>query len=646
MASSCGFSCCRFGSRRVLCSLAAIAAVSSLVSNRAFGAANETSKAEAERLVATAMQAEINGDIARSFTLLHDAVRVDPDNRLARAQLGEVKVDGKWTTIEEAQRRAAADPLQNEYYERRKAAGQSAQGQLTLARWCRKNNLNEEAEFHWSNVLCLDPKNEEALHALDLRWQKGRLVSRTQIVQDKDQLKEAKRASERWASKLVKWRRAVTGYDAAARDVALSEIRSIGANDAIPSLEDVTLGRDVNDPHHADECQAIALAFVDALEKMQGQPATVSLARHAVFAPGDKVRALAIAKLKPRDQHDFVPMLVDGLGMPIESSFSLTTGPDGSVHYLRSLYREGPESDWSWESRRQAVQHDLGGRNVIYDTYTGKVNADLPTESAVVVASKKTAVAAKYQSKYRDDAVVTEQKIANANQTIETINARIVPVLVGTTGKDFGDNPKAWWDWWRTQNEYYASDHPVNRGYDAKVDHYTYGLPSKSLVSSAPPPPPVKYSSHSCFAKGTLVWTKTGTRPIETIENGDLVLAQDVNTGELKYRPVIGRTVRPPSPIVKISFAKEDVLATKGHPFWITGVGWRMAKEVADGDVLHGVSGSSTIRSVKTVGEAEAYNLIVADFNTYFVGESGILVHDNTPRNPTQAIMPGYLATK
>ena len=36
-----------------------------------------------------------------------------------------------------------------------------------------------------------------------------------------------------------------------------------------------------------------------------------------------------------------------------------------------------------------------------------------------------------------------------------------------------------------------------------------------------------------------------------------------------------------------------------------------------------------------------AYNLIVADFNSYFVGEHGILVHDNTPRRPTAAAVPG-----
>ena len=41
---------------------------------------------------------------------------------------------------------------------------------------------------------------------------------------------------------------------------------------------------------------------------------------------------------------------------------------------------------------------------------------------------------------------------------------------------------------------------------------------------------------------------------------------------------------------------------------------------------------------------SETYNLVIADFNTYFVGESGILVHDNTARRPTQAVVPGLTA--
>jgi len=51
------------------------------------------------------------------------------------------------------------------------------------------------------------------------------------------------------------------------------------------------------------------------------------------------------------------------------------------------------------------------------------------------------------------------------------------------------------------------------------------------------------------------------------------------------------------------------------------------------------------VAAIESTDEAEAYNLIVADFNTYFVGKGGILVHDNTPRRPTRATVPG-LASK
>jgi hypothetical protein len=282
--------------------------------------------------------------------------------------------------------------------------------------------------------------------------------------------------------------------------------------------------------------------------------------------------------------------------------------------------------------------------------YTNNVAPGPNTESPVVTRARKVNLASLNQRRYSNDAAANEAKVARANEQVETLNSRIVPVLEGTTGKALGDNPKAWWDWWRDQNEYYAeSSHDVDRYYYSDTSDYYYPLPGTYLINTEPSKPiptverPRYPRKRSCFAKGTLVWTKTGTRPIETIENGDLVLAQDVDTGELKYRPVIGLSVRPPSPIVNVSLGNESILATKGHPFWVAGAGWRMAKEMADGDVLHSVSGSTTIKKVEPSGEAEAYNLIVADFNTYFVGQHGFLVHDNTPRRPTQALLPGIL---
>ena len=37
----------------------------------------------------------------------------------------------------------------------------------------------------------------------------------------------------------------------------------------------------------------------------------------------------------------------------------------------------------------------------------------------------------------------------------------------------------------------------------------------------------------------------------------------------------------------------------------------------------------------------QTYNLVVADFNTYFVGPEKILTHDVTERRPTRSIVPG-----
>lgn len=38
---------------------------------------------------------------------------------------------------------------------------------------------------------------------------------------------------------------------------------------------------------------------------------------------------------------------------------------------------------------------------------------------------------------------------------------------------------------------------------------------------------------------------------------------------------------------------------------------------------------------------APTYNLVVADFHTYFVGKSGILSHDVLPPKPTNKLVPG-----
>lgn len=582
----------------------------------------------AQRLVESARQAELDGNTARHFALLREALRVAPDYQLARWQLGQMQVDGDWMTVEEAQRRAAADPQQSEYRELRKAHGESPQGQLALARWCRKNKLNEEARFHWASVLSVDPANEEALRAVDMRWQDGRLLTREEIAQQKAQLRELNRAIKSWGPAIAKWRRAVSGGDAAKREAALDEIRALTTTAVIPALEQVTLGPRAGEKKHAKESTDISLVVVDALEKMPEQAATESLVRHAVLSAIPEARAAAIERLKPRPQHDYVPHLLSGLAMPIESLFNVITDSDGSVHYRHALYQEGLTADWSMHASHGAWQH-FAPDPVTLPGEGGDAMTLRQANRLFLKAQRMGENAARYEREFGAKAVAVEVQVAQRNRATALLNDRIVPVLVQTTGEDF-DNPRKWWDWWQTYNEYYSpEERPVYERHYVDVDHHYY-------------PPPTMMS---CFAKGTLVWTKTGQQPIETIELGELVLAQNVDTGELTYKPVIGRTVRPPSEILKLSFGGEELRTTRGHPFWVAGVGWRMARELGDAAVLHGVSRSPRVEAVESSGQEEAYNLVVAEFNTYFVGESGVLVHDNTPRRPTRATVPG-LASK
>jgi hypothetical protein len=57
-----------------------------------------------------------------------------------------------------------------------------------------------------------------------------------------------------------------------------------------------------------------------------------------------------------------------------------------------------------------------------------------------------------------------------------------------------------------------------------------------------------------------------------------------------------------------------------------------------------GVSVAKSLVRAALQAEINAHNLVVADFNTYFVGQAKILVHDNQPRSPTRAVVPGYVA--
>ena len=102
-------------------------------------------------------------------------------------------------------------------------------------------------------------------------------------------------------------------------------------------------------------------------------------------------------------------------------------------------------------------------------------------------------------------------------------------------------------------------------------------------------------------------------------------------------------TIRQPSPLLELTIDNDVIETTLGHPFWVNGHGWKMAKLLKVGDIIHAVDGAKRVQQIEAMPRPkQAFNLIVQCNANYFVGDAcRVLVHDNTYRNPTPSVVPG-----
>jgi hypothetical protein len=339
---------------------------------------------------------------------------------------------------------------------------------------------------------------------------------------------------------------------------------------------------------------------------------TQTLARHALLATSDEVRHAAAAHLTNRPQAEVVPLLLDCLAAPIESRFDIRITPSGRTAYVHELEVEGREADEVLEISKESV--------------VTQQRSQSPPEQRLYAARRHLQAIYRRENSvrsYQHQAMTIERQVASANEFRREVNERAFALLRQITGKSLEDDPQAWWKEWQQASGYEEAPYRPTHYYRDSDSDYWRLLPNSSPLS--------------CFLAGTPVWTKTGQQAIETLEPGDLVLCQDIASGELLFRPVLETTLRDPTPMFDIATSGEVITATEGHPFWIPGKGWRMAKELATGDRLLTVNGPIKIESVTAAPNREAYNLIVAEHANYFVGTKGMLVHDNTPRTPAEA---------
>lgn len=496
-----------------------------------------------------------------------------------------------------------------------------------MAQWCRQSGLDVQQAAHWQRVLQWEPDNALARAALGHRRAEGGWVTPEQVSLAHAEA-VALRASLRIHGKnLLQLTREMLQGSQAERQRAVDKFLAIDSIDAVPAVAAV----------FASTPRPLIDHAVAWLNEVRDPSAAVVLARWSVDHPAEPVRDLCTKALKRRPHHQYVPLLLDRLRTPLVSTLIPSFRADGSLAGLRHVFpREGkdqfdvavldtvnlrqlrivtPERDrtappvrmnrMEFAVERAVRQRDQQELNALNDL---RVRAE-----AARAASQRELLA------------------AAENRATETVNERIRIVLCRAAGTPPNATLTELWDWWSSYNE--REPAPM------KLASYSYrmNLDLSSAYAVSPPPRP----SCECFVAGTSVITARGEKPIESLVVGDQVLSKNIETGELVWDVVLTTTVQPAKPLVEVTTDNDDFRCTGGHLFWVSGKGWTKASDLNYGDLLHGLSRPSLVRSIATADAAPTYNLVTAEHHNYFVGAGRAMTHDFNERRPTAARVPG-----
>lgn len=106
--------------------------------------------------------------------------------------------------------------------------------------------------------------------------------------------------------------------------------------------------------------------------------------------------------------------------------------------------------------------------------------------------------------------------------------------------------------------------------------------------------------------------------------------SRDEKTGENSAQKVVRAFVRRASQTLRLRFGSETIETTGEHPFYVPGRGFVPAKLLATGALVASLGGQPQTLAAAQWGEREktVYNFEVANTHTYFVGQSGVWVHN------------------
>ena len=629
----------------------------------------EAAKAEAgknpAKLVKLSLWCEAHGLRAEQRAVLEEAVRLDPNHAVARGLLGQVSYQRRWETPEAVSRQVKDDEAlmaklaeynarrdridRDTEIERREIAryeqvgnyGKAGEVKLVLDRriapehvrlglWCEQNGLKPEAEAHFTTALHLNPHNPATWRHLGYVQHHGRWMSPRQIAAEEHEAQAQKHADRHWGPLLHKW--AVELGNRFNRAAAEANLAKVSDPRAVPSIVRLFGGA-------SPDGQKLAVRL---LGQIDSPPASQQLAVLGVYGANPEIQKAATLALKGREPRDYAEWLVNLIHTPVTYEVKPVAGPGSqgalvidSPRFRMTRTYNAPAA-FKLSGFYGYVGYDPNGLPVVIrgrdlDKLQGKHadqflrDAEAHTAELLVAAQMEAFIA-------RERLAADVRDLEESNAQAKMINPRVrdaLRVAMDAPTSLADDDEDAWHSW-----------------YYERIG-YRYTPPPKVVASVNALPQMVAPTIVSCFAAGTPVRTIEGPRPIESIRTGDQVLSRDVTTGALAFRPVLAVHHNPPDKTLRVALENGDaVVASRFHRFWLVGRGWMMARDLKAGDVVRTLSGPSPITAVEEAPVQPVFNLDVAQSRTYFVGNSAMLVHDNTLPSPHPVAPPFDRATE
>lgn len=191
-----------------------------------------------------------------------------------------------------------------QYDKKVKLMADSVEGNLTMANWCKSNNLSSLADRHYRRILELEPDNKEARRELGYIWHEGawttpdeaytamgmvKYKGRWIYPQEKEILENRKsnqQAQNQWRKQVIQWRDDLFGKK---HEQALAGLMGITDPDAVPALGQVL---------SSDRRAEARLIYIKALGKLGTPDAMKVLGQSAMNDPLEEVRLSCLDQLK------------------------------------------------------------------------------------------------------------------------------------------------------------------------------------------------------------------------------------------------------------------------------------------------------------------------------------------------------------